>query len=94
MNNKTNIKNDIYFLFNMLKREEELKYLDFIRDVTNDVLERGIFSNRLGFQTFIAMIIKSRKYLDSCTSSSFLAVYLFHKCYLMLLKLFDVVEIV
>ena len=49
MNNKTNIKNDIYFLFNMLKREEELKYLDFIRDVTNDVLERGIFSNRSGF---------------------------------------------
>ena len=27
-------------------REDELRHLEFISDVTNDVLDRGIFSNR------------------------------------------------
>ncbi|XP_074662762.1 spermatogenesis-associated protein 7 homolog isoform X2 [Tubulanus polymorphus] len=35
-----------------MDREEELKYLDFVRDVTSDVLERGIFTNRVLKQVF------------------------------------------
>ena len=30
----------------MIYREEELRYLEFVTEVTNDVLDRGIFTNR------------------------------------------------
>ena len=37
-----------FFLKKVLRgcRDEELKYLKFVQDVTTDVLDRGIFTNR------------------------------------------------
>lgn len=40
--------------------EEELKYLDFVSDVTNDVLQRGIFTNRVLKQVFEFHIEKNK----------------------------------
>ncbi|XP_013387246.1 uncharacterized protein LOC106156514 [Lingula anatina] len=41
--------------------EDELKYLEFIKEVTNDVLERGIFTNRVLKQVFEHHIEKRKQ---------------------------------
>ncbi|ELT94082.1 hypothetical protein CAPTEDRAFT_214055 [Capitella teleta] len=46
-----------------LNREEEIKYLDFISDVTNDVLDRGIFTNRALKTVFESHLDKHKREL-------------------------------
>ncbi|XP_070577594.1 spermatogenesis-associated protein 7-like [Ptychodera flava] len=46
------------------EEEEELKYLEFVTDVTNDVLNRGIYSNRVLKQIFEKHIERNRGQLD------------------------------
>ncbi|XP_064621434.1 spermatogenesis-associated protein 7 homolog isoform X2 [Lineus longissimus] len=44
--------NEVVTASDALTREEELKYLEFVSDITSDVLERGIFTNRVLKQVF------------------------------------------
>ncbi|XP_002739365.1 spermatogenesis-associated protein 7-like [Saccoglossus kowalevskii] len=46
------------------EEEEELKYLEFVSDVTNDVLNRGIYSNRVLKQIFDKHVERKRGQLD------------------------------
>lgn len=41
-------------------REEELKYLEFVKDVTNDVLTRGIFTNTVLKRVFQYHVDKNK----------------------------------
>ncbi|NXY70224.1 SPAT7 protein, partial [Glareola pratincola] len=45
-------------------REEELLYLDFIEDVTNDILSLGLFSNRVLEELFECHIQENKTHLD------------------------------
>ncbi|NXI83760.1 SPAT7 protein, partial [Rhipidura dahli] len=45
-------------------REEELLYLTFIEDVTNEILRLGIFSNRVLDQLFECYIEENKDRLD------------------------------
>lgn len=45
-------------------RDEELLYLDFITGVTNDVLTRGIFTNRVLHNVFEEHIQKNKDKLS------------------------------
>ncbi|XP_019627568.1 PREDICTED: spermatogenesis-associated protein 7-like isoform X2 [Branchiostoma belcheri] len=45
-------------------REEELKYLEFVTDVTNDILARGIFTNKVLLQVFDSHVQKRRGELN------------------------------
>ncbi|NXN82941.1 SPAT7 protein, partial [Bombycilla garrulus] len=45
-------------------REEELLYLTFIEDVTNDILRLGIFSNRVLDQLFECYVEENKNRLD------------------------------
>ncbi|NWI96394.1 SPAT7 protein, partial [Pitta sordida] len=45
-------------------REEELLYLTFIEDVTNDILNLGLFSNRVMEQLFEYHIEENQNRLD------------------------------
>ncbi|NXD89589.1 SPAT7 protein, partial [Chaetorhynchus papuensis] len=45
-------------------REEELLYLTFIEDVTNEILRLGIFSNRVLDQLFECYIEENKERLD------------------------------
>ncbi|NXW86942.1 SPAT7 protein, partial [Alopecoenas beccarii] len=45
-------------------REEELLYLAFIEDVTNEILSRGLFSNRVLEQQFECHIQENKHRLD------------------------------
>ncbi|NXY01486.1 SPAT7 protein, partial [Pteruthius melanotis] len=44
--------------------EEELLYLNFIEDVTNDILRLGLFSNRVLDQLFECYIEENKDHLD------------------------------
>ncbi|KAI8505652.1 spermatogenesis-associated protein 7 [Branchiostoma belcheri] len=44
--------------------EEELKYLEFVTDVTNDILARGIFTNKVLLQVFDSHVQKRRGELN------------------------------
>ncbi|XP_067943007.1 uncharacterized protein [Watersipora subatra] len=55
-----NIKRNALVIF----REEELSYLDFITEVTNDVLTRGIFTNRVLCNVFEEHVQKNKAKLD------------------------------
>lgn len=46
------------------KEEEELKYMEFMKDVTDDVLTRGVFTNRVLKQVFESHIRKRKGELD------------------------------
>ncbi|XP_011673970.2 spermatogenesis-associated protein 7 homolog [Strongylocentrotus purpuratus] len=48
----------------MQEEEEELRYLEFVTDVTNDVLNRGIFTNTVLKQVFESHIDKNKGRLD------------------------------
>ncbi|XP_072032623.1 spermatogenesis-associated protein 7 homolog [Amphiura filiformis] len=48
----------------MEEQEEELRYLEFVTDVTNDVLNRGIFTNRVLKQVFETHIQLHKQQLD------------------------------
>ena len=48
-----------YILNIFLFREDDLKYLEFVSEVTNDVLDRGIFTNRLEHQSFFVNCVSS-----------------------------------
>lgn len=52
----------------LLYRDEELEYLDFIGDVTNDVLTRGIFTNRVLCNVFEEHVQKNKNKLDEVSS--------------------------
>ncbi|NXS66378.1 SPAT7 protein, partial [Pandion haliaetus] len=45
-------------------REEELLYLAFIEDVTNEILSLGLFSNRVLEQLFECHIQENKNHLD------------------------------
>ncbi|NWW13332.1 SPAT7 protein, partial [Oreocharis arfaki] len=45
-------------------REEELLYLTFIEDVTNEILRLGLFSNRVLDQLFECYIEENKNHLD------------------------------
>ncbi|NXO92207.1 SPAT7 protein, partial [Certhia brachydactyla] len=45
-------------------REEELLYLTFIEDVTNDILRHGLFSNRVLDELFECHIEENKNRLD------------------------------
>ncbi|NXI18824.1 SPAT7 protein, partial [Irena cyanogastra] len=45
-------------------REEELLYLTFIEDVTNEILRLGLFSNRVLDQLFECHIEENKNHLD------------------------------
>ncbi|NXR16528.1 SPAT7 protein, partial [Cinclus mexicanus] len=45
-------------------REEELLYLTFIEDVTNEILRLGLFSNRVLDQLFESYIEENKNRLD------------------------------
>ncbi|NWW44012.1 SPAT7 protein, partial [Pedionomus torquatus] len=45
-------------------REEELLYLAFVEDVTNDILSLGLFSNRVLEELFECHIQENKKRLD------------------------------
>ncbi|NWX56637.1 SPAT7 protein, partial [Promerops cafer] len=45
-------------------REEELLYLSFIEDVTNEILRLGLFSNRVLDQLFECHIEENKYHLD------------------------------
>ncbi|NWU46239.1 SPAT7 protein, partial [Hylia prasina] len=45
-------------------REEELLYLSFIEDVTNEILRLGLFSNRVLDQLFECYIEENKNRLD------------------------------
>ncbi|KAK2169654.1 hypothetical protein LSH36_8g10012 [Paralvinella palmiformis] len=49
-----------FTLMKVEEEEEELKYLEFLTDVTNDVLDRGIFTNRVLKQVFANHIEKKQ----------------------------------
>ncbi len=42
--------NSLFTLTCLPDREEDLKYLEFVADVTNDVLDRGIFTDRYDYK--------------------------------------------
>ncbi|XP_064600676.1 uncharacterized protein LOC135466856 isoform X2 [Liolophura sinensis] len=44
--------------------EEELRYVEFVRAVTQDVLDRGIFTNRVLLHAFETHIEKNKHHLD------------------------------
>ncbi|VDI16159.1 spermatogenesis-associated protein 7 [Mytilus galloprovincialis] len=46
------------------KEEEELKYMEFMKEVTDDVLTRGVFTNRVLKQVFESHIRKKKGQLD------------------------------
>ncbi|VDI16160.1 spermatogenesis-associated protein 7 [Mytilus galloprovincialis] len=46
------------------EREEELKYMEFMKEVTDDVLTRGVFTNRVLKQVFESHIRKKKGQLD------------------------------
>ena len=46
------------------RREEELRYLEFVTDVTNDVLNRGIYTNSVLKQVFQSHVEKNKGRLD------------------------------
>ncbi|XP_063959074.1 spermatogenesis-associated protein 7 homolog isoform X3 [Lytechinus pictus] len=48
----------------MQEEEEELRYLEFVTDVTNDVLNRGIYTNTVLKQVFESHIDKNKGRLD------------------------------
>ncbi|XP_022090858.1 spermatogenesis-associated protein 7-like [Acanthaster planci] len=48
----------------MKDEEEELRYLEFVTDVTNDVLNRGIFTNKVLKQVFDSHILRNKDRLD------------------------------
>ncbi|XP_038073319.1 spermatogenesis-associated protein 7 homolog [Patiria miniata] len=48
----------------MKDEEEELRYLEFVTDVTNDVLNRGIFTNSVLKQVFDSHINRNKDRLD------------------------------
>ncbi|NWI61374.1 SPAT7 protein, partial [Calyptomena viridis] len=45
-------------------REEELRYLTFLEDVTNEILSLGLFSNRVLEQLFECHIEENKNHLD------------------------------
>ena len=57
------------------RREEELRYLEFVTDVTNDVLNRGIYTNSVLKQVFQSHVEKNKGRLDEvsvlCCSVSY-----------------------
>ncbi|KFQ31056.1 Spermatogenesis-associated protein 7, partial [Merops nubicus] len=53
-------------------REEELLYLAFIEDVTNDILSLGLFSNRVMEQLFECHIQENKNRLDESKMRQFL----------------------
>ncbi|NXI51012.1 SPAT7 protein, partial [Chloroceryle aenea] len=55
-------------------REEELLYLAFIEDVTNDILSLGLFSNRVLEQLFECHIQENKNRLDESKMRHFLDV--------------------
>ncbi|NWW83352.1 SPAT7 protein, partial [Climacteris rufus] len=55
-------------------REEELLYLTFIEDVTNDILRLGLFSNRVLDQLFECHIEENMNRLDEAKMRHMLAV--------------------
>ena len=63
--NTRNFGNTTLSSSNQLKKEEEeLKYMEFMKEVTDDVLVRGIFTNRVLKQVFESHIRKKRGELD------------------------------
>ncbi|KAJ8046061.1 Spermatogenesis-associated protein 7 [Holothuria leucospilota] len=48
----------------MREEEEELRYLEFVTDVTNDVLNRGIYTNTVLKQVFEAHIDRNKDKLE------------------------------
>ncbi|KFV43875.1 Spermatogenesis-associated protein 7, partial [Tyto alba] len=55
-------------------REEELLYLAFIEDVTNEILSLGLFSNRVLEQLFECHIQENKNRLDESKMRHFLDV--------------------
>ncbi|NXG69792.1 SPAT7 protein, partial [Baryphthengus martii] len=55
-------------------REEELLYLAFIEDITNEILSLGLFSNRVLEQLFEYHIQENKTRLDESKMRHFLAV--------------------
>ncbi|NXR83173.1 SPAT7 protein, partial [Pycnonotus jocosus] len=55
-------------------REEELLYLTFIEDVTNEILRLGLFSNRVLDQLFECYIEENKNRLDEGRMRHMLAV--------------------
>ncbi|NXO25249.1 SPAT7 protein, partial [Cisticola juncidis] len=55
-------------------REEELLYLTFIEDVTNEILRLGLFSNRVLDQLFECHIEENKNRLDEGKMRRMLAV--------------------
>ncbi|NXQ59219.1 SPAT7 protein, partial [Anthoscopus minutus] len=55
-------------------REEELLYLTFIEDVTNEILRLGLFSNRVLDQLFECYIEENKNRLDEGKMRQMLAV--------------------
>ncbi|NWZ36051.1 SPAT7 protein, partial [Brachypodius atriceps] len=55
-------------------REEELLYLTFIEDVTNEILRLGLFSNRVLDQLFECHIEENKNHLDEGRMRHMLAV--------------------
>ncbi|CAF0790384.1 unnamed protein product [Brachionus calyciflorus] len=47
-----------------VEKEEELKYLAFVKDVTDDILQRGLISNRVINNCFNYHLNKNKKQLD------------------------------
>lgn len=54
----------LYFMIGFSHREEELRYLEFVTDVTNDVLNRGIYTNTVLKQVFESHIERNKDKLD------------------------------
>ena len=46
------------------EKEEEIKYLQFVKEVTNDVIARGIYSNRVINSCFEYHVNKNKHLLD------------------------------
>ncbi|TRY92499.1 hypothetical protein DNTS_028199 [Danionella cerebrum] len=63
LNNKTNLFRDGDFLLSS-SREEELMYLEFITDVTNEILTQGLYSDRVLKRVFERHIDMNRHRLD------------------------------
>ncbi|NXR52797.1 SPAT7 protein, partial [Hippolais icterina] len=55
-------------------REEEFLYLNFIEDVTNEILRLGLFSNRVLDQLFESHIEENKNRLDEGRMRQMLAV--------------------